>query len=270
MMTNKNQIALMGTLNELVEMAKEISSKKWFINSDEEVTAIDNDAGPDDSEEAFIGCAANIQLAKYIAAASPEAILAIAEATEDCIGELTQFKAAFDAWHSKTEWVQTDRRFDVLMPWGMHRADVLRHYIERQDTRIAELEEQKNKSGEHFYKAVQYGAKLESELSKLKGDAVPFMYAICHPDGSAWMDEGCVALDQSHLGVVLADLRRDTGEDYHIVPVFTQAQPVPVVVLPKSERLDGNGYGYYLDMHDVFTALEAAGINFKSDDGEGE
>jgi len=70
----------MKELNELVEMAKEISSKRWFLNSDEEVTAFDNDAGADDSEEAFIGCAANIQLAKYIAAASPETVLAISEA----------------------------------------------------------------------------------------------------------------------------------------------------------------------------------------------
>lgn len=70
----------MEKLNELVEQAKEISSKNWFINSDEEVTAIDKDAGPDDSEEVFIGCAANIQLAKYITSASPETILAIAEA----------------------------------------------------------------------------------------------------------------------------------------------------------------------------------------------
>jgi hypothetical protein len=67
-------------LQELAGMAKEISSKKWFLNADEEVTAIDNDALPDDTEEAFIGCAANIQLAKYMAAANPETILAIAEA----------------------------------------------------------------------------------------------------------------------------------------------------------------------------------------------
>lgn len=38
------------------------------------------------------------------------------------------------------------------------------------------------------------------------------------------------------------------------------AQPVK---LPKSERLDGNGYGYYFDMNDVFVALENAGINFE-------
>ncbi|RYM50660.1 hypothetical protein [Serratia proteamaculans] len=59
-------------------------------------------------------------------------------------------------------------------------------------------------------------------------NVTPFMFAILHPDGSAWMDEGCVALDRNHLGVVLADLRRETGEDYRITPVYT-APPAPVV-----------------------------------------
>jgi len=38
------------------------------------------------------------------------------------------------------------------------------------------------------------------------------------------------------------------------------SQPVK---LPKSERLDGNGYGYYFDMDDVFVALESAGVKFE-------
>ena len=40
----------------------------------------------------------------------------------------------------------------------------------------------------------------------------------------------------------------------------------PPVKLPKSERLDGNGYGYYFDMNDVFTALEEADIKFEVED----
>lgn len=38
------------------------------------------------------------------------------------------------------------------------------------------------------------------------------------------------------------------------------AQPVK---LPKSERLEGNGYGYYFDMNDVFVSLEEAGVKFE-------
>lgn len=40
-------------------------------------------------------------------------------------------------------------------------------------------------------------------------------------------------------------------------------QPPKVVVLPKPERLDGSGYGYYLDMNDVYVGLEAAGVKWK-------
>ncbi|MCC3746200.1 hypothetical protein LLQ46_05010 [Rouxiella badensis] len=118
----------------------------------------------------------------------------------------------------------------------------------------------------------------EAELAAMRGDAAPFMYAICHPDGSAWMDEGCVALDQNHLGVVLADLRRDTGEDYHIVPVFTHAQPVKMVVLPGiSELIDAcDSTPAVRDVHVWDLAIsEVKRLNpsiflNKSADGEGE
>ncbi|WP_374987440.1 hypothetical protein [Klebsiella variicola] len=50
------------------------------------------------------------------------------------------FRAAFDVWQDKTDWVQKDRRFDVLNPWGMHRADVLKAFIEHLEGRITELE----------------------------------------------------------------------------------------------------------------------------------
>ncbi len=51
------------------------------------------------------------------------------------------FRAAFDVWQDKTDWVQKDRRFDVLKPWGMHRADVLKAFIEHLEDRISVLEE---------------------------------------------------------------------------------------------------------------------------------
>lgn len=41
-----------------------------------------------------------------------------------------------------------------------------------------------------------------------------------------------------------------------------------VVTLPKSQRLHGNGYGYYFDMNDVYVALETAGIQFKNSEPE--
>ena len=48
-------------------------------------------------------------------------------------------RVAFNTWQEKTEWVQKDKRFDVLLPWGKHRADVLKEYIDLLESRIADL-----------------------------------------------------------------------------------------------------------------------------------
>lgn len=49
------------------------------------------------------------------------------------------YRVAFNTWQEKTEWVQKDKRFDVLLPWGKHRADVLKEYIEHLEARCAAL-----------------------------------------------------------------------------------------------------------------------------------
>lgn len=49
--------------------------------------------------------------------------------------ELESFRTAYMEWSDKTDWVQGDKRFDVLIPWGKHRADVLKAYIERLESR---------------------------------------------------------------------------------------------------------------------------------------
>ncbi|EPF1256150.1 hypothetical protein ACSQOK_000458 [Klebsiella aerogenes] len=59
------------------------------------------------------------------------------------IGELESFRTAYMEWSDKTDWVQGDKRFDVLIPWGKHRADVLKAYIEYLELRFAELEREK-------------------------------------------------------------------------------------------------------------------------------
>lgn len=53
--------------------------------------------------------------------------------------ELARMALAFYEWHDKTAWVQTDKRFDVLIPWGKHRADVLKEYIEHLENRVITL-----------------------------------------------------------------------------------------------------------------------------------
>ena len=54
--------------------------------------------------------------------------------------ELESFRTAYMEWSDKTDWVQGDKRFDVLIPWGKHRADVLKAYIERLESRTVTVE----------------------------------------------------------------------------------------------------------------------------------
>jgi|GEM_PF-5582993 len=61
------------------------------------------------------------------------------EALQEQVQKLEMFKEAFDQWHDKTEWVQTDKRFDVLLPWGKHRADVLKDYIDMLEEQVQTL-----------------------------------------------------------------------------------------------------------------------------------
>lgn len=49
------------------------------------------------------------------------------------------YRAAYNTWQEKTEWVQKDKRFDVLLPWGKHRADVLKEYIDHLEARCTSL-----------------------------------------------------------------------------------------------------------------------------------
>ena len=136
--------------------------------------------------------------------------------------------------------------------------------LEVAEARNAELEVKSEEVNGWYVKMKNRMLAAEARLAKLKGDAVPFAWA-----------RKLVRLSDNHterwkITQTLAENTEGIIYRNEVIPLFTHPQPVPVVMLPKSERLDGNGYGYYLDMHDVFTALEAAGINFKSDDGEGE
>lgn len=58
---------------------------------------------------------------------------------EERIGELESFRTAYMEWSDKTDWVRTDRRFDVVKPLGKHLADVLKAYIEHLESRTVKL-----------------------------------------------------------------------------------------------------------------------------------
>ncbi|HHY6411311.1 TPA: ead/Ea22-like family protein [Salmonella enterica] len=58
----------------------------------------------------------------------------------DELETLHPFHTAFTEWHDKTEWVQTDKRFEEIKPWGKHRADVLREFIEHLESKLVAAE----------------------------------------------------------------------------------------------------------------------------------
>lgn len=63
------------------------------------------------------------------------------DAAEKRIAELEPFHTAYMEWSDKTAWVQTDKRFDVLKPWGKHRADVLKEYIQHMESRTVTVKQ---------------------------------------------------------------------------------------------------------------------------------
>lgn len=104
--------------------------------------------------------------ALFIALANPANVLALVEALEKAqqentdgvagmaesyettismlrsrIAELESFRTAYMEWGDKTDWMQTDKRFDVLKPWGKHRADVLKEYIQHLESRTVKIPE---------------------------------------------------------------------------------------------------------------------------------
>lgn len=105
---------------------------------------------------------------KFYAAATPLVIRALLDELE----ALQSFRTAFNEWHDKTEWVQTDKRLDVIKPWGKHRADVLKLYIDHLESKPEAKEEQRanwfhmaQKLGENLDAAEKRIAELEAKLA---------------------------------------------------------------------------------------------------------
>lgn len=75
----------------------------------------------------------------YAAFLKIERLVEALESAEKLIAELEalqSFRTAFNEWHDKTEWMQGDKRFDVIKPWGKHRADVLKLYIDHLESSL--------------------------------------------------------------------------------------------------------------------------------------
>lgn len=120
----------------------------------------------------------------YAAFLKIERLVEALESAEKLIAELEalqSFRTAFNEWHDKTEWVQGDKRFDVIKPWGKHRADVLKLYIDHLESKLEAKEEQRanwfqmaQKLGEDLDAAEKCIAELEARTVKL-----PYLPADC-------------------------------------------------------------------------------------------
>lgn len=65
-----------------------------------------------------------------------QVIYIAAEALLDELEALQSFRTAYMEWSDKTDWVQTDKRLDVIKPWGKHRADVMKLYIDHLESSL--------------------------------------------------------------------------------------------------------------------------------------
>lgn len=92
----------------------------------------------------------------------PETMLALLDELE----ALQSFRTAFNEWHDKTEWVQGDKRFDVIKPWGKHRADVLKLYIDHLESKLESAKQDSAKWFKAFEKAVSIGARYEERIAE--------------------------------------------------------------------------------------------------------
>lgn len=85
---------------------------------------------------------------------------------------LESFRIAFTEFHDKTEWVQGDKRFDVITPWGKHRADALKQYIDHLEERLEAAEKRITELGAREVNPVAWmrNANVTSFMSRFTTD----------------------------------------------------------------------------------------------------
>ena len=64
--------------------------------------------------------------------------------------------------------MQGDKRFDVIKPWGKHRADVLKLYIAHLESKLEAAKQDSAKWFKAFEKAVSIGARHEERVAELR------------------------------------------------------------------------------------------------------
>lgn len=126
------------------------------------------------------------KIATFIAAFSPDTALALLDELE----ALQSFRTAYMEWSDKTDWVQTDKRLDVIKPWGKHRADVLKLYIDHLESKLEAAKQDSAKWFKAFEKAVSIGARYEERIAELEARTVKLPEALVpaiHNSGEPFM-----------------------------------------------------------------------------------
>ena len=160
------------------------------------------------------------------------------------IAELESFRTAYMEWSDKTDWMQGDKRFDVVRPLGKHRVDVLKAYIEHLESRtVTPVTYSENADADHCRKWAWEQVKGEVETEGwTTGDNITYFGFFCW----GW------------------DMRRQ----------YNEQRPV-TVKLPQRLQPGADGYddwyvhsdddGEYLKFDDVLAMLTAAGIKVEGE-----
>lgn len=154
----------------LREAAEKATPGPWYVH---DKPCEDGNYGIDTSDKEFLAEAVvwwgfsrqsiwREEDAKHIAAANPATVLALLDELE----APQSFSTAFNEWHDKTEWVQGDKRFDVIKPWGKHRADVLKLYIVHLESKLEAAKQDSAKWFKAFEKAASIGARYEERIAE--------------------------------------------------------------------------------------------------------
>lgn len=107
-------------------------------------------------------------------------------------GEMERYCIAYMEWSSKTDWVQGDKRFDVVKPLGKHRADVLREYVNH-------LEREKD-----AIEAVALALRDDMRQARTLITRIPERCDCCYSEGEAAIFDGVVAEFREKLELACA------------------------------------------------------------------
>lgn len=166
------------------------------------------------------------------------------------LDRLESFRTAFMEYSDKTDWVQTDKRFDVIKPWGKHRADVLRDFIEHLESKLEAKDKTWAAQDDHINQQAGRIESLErknSKLGKALGAADKRIAELEANNDSAHK----ALLKARHITVSLPD--GYTTRAGHPINETERG-----VMIPKDN-------GPWLSRHDVEHALRVAGISIKGE-----